>query len=56
MRRYIITLLVGSAPSYPTGQERIVTVWSAILWRLASLAGLDAAVNSDGSVFVFIRR
>jgi hypothetical protein len=49
----IIRLLVGPAPSYPTGQERIVTLRDAILWRLGSVPGWDASVDETGRVQCF---
>jgi len=49
----LVKLLVGAPRPWPTGAERISTVWNAVKWRVASLPGLDAAVHADGFVRVF---
>jgi hypothetical protein len=48
----IVTLICDDAP-WPTGCERIHTLRDAMLWRIASLPGLDASVDPDGTVTVF---
>lgn len=50
MRLWLIRLLVGRPRPYPTGQEKISSVWDACLWRLASLPGLDASLRTDETV------
>ena len=49
----LIKLIVGRPLPFPTGQERITRMWDAILWRMASLPGLDATVILDGRVHIF---
>lgn len=55
MVKFIVRVLVGRPLPYPCGQERIRTIWAALLWRLGSIPGLDASVNGDGSVTLFRR-
>lgn len=55
MRLFLVRVLVGTPPAYPTGAGRIRTVWDALRWRLADLPFLDAAVGDDGRVQLFRR-
>lgn len=50
----IIRWVAGEPPTeYPTEYSRINSLWGALLWRLASLPGLDADVRADGSVYIW---
>lgn len=52
-RQALIRIIAGRPPQWTTAYNRIGTLWGALLWRIASLPGLDADVREDGSVRVW---